>query len=185
MLTLNEYQLLSLYILGGIIGGILYLTINISTSNSMPILEGSSASVLAIMIATTLRSPDYKLNLFLFGEVKLKWFALISIFLILIGFSQQNIGGAIAHFGGLLTGAIFGLMLRNGRDILKPIYTLFIKNEKKELHIRTNSLKKSLNKRRLDIKRLNELLEKIKQSGYESLTQKEKKELEILSQKLK
>ena len=184
--TLNARQLLTLYILGGLVGGILYLIMSVLFigEDVKHILVGSSASILSIMAATTLRSPNYKFNLFLFGEVKLKWIAIVLMILICVGIWGNNQGGEIAHAGGVLTGLFFGIMLRRGTDVLKPIYSFVNLRKDKKRVIRTNSIEKTLNKRRQDIERLNGLLEKIKQSGYGSLTKNERDELESLSKKL-
>lgn len=184
--TLNARQLLTLYILGGLVGGILYLIMSVLFigEDVKHILVGSSASILSIMAATTLRSPNYKFNLFLFGEVKLKWIAIVLMILIFVGIWGNNQGGEIAHAGGVLTGLFFGIMLRRGTDVLKPIYSFVNLRKDKKRVIRTNSIEKTLNKRRQDIERLNGLLEKIKQSGYGSLTKNERDELESLSKKL-
>ena len=185
LLTLNERQLLTLYLLGGVFGGLLYMVSNLIFATGVgSILIGSSASVLSIMTATVFRSPNYKLHLFLFGEVKLKWIAVICIVFVFIGTGGNNAGGEIAHVGGVLTGTLFGVMLYRGTDILKPICSIFDFRRDKKKHIRTNLIEKTLNNRRYDIERLNGLLEKVKQSGYESLTKRERDELDSLSRKL-
>lgn len=186
LLTLSDKHLLTLYLLGGIVGGVLFVIVSnlFSLFGGYSLLLGSSASVLAIMTAATMRSPNYEFHLFLFGSVKLKWIALVSIVLMFVGFGGSNSGGEIAHLGGVLTGFIFGYMLRQGHDILKPIYGMFERKTNKANRISTNSMEKTLNKRRRDVARLDELLDKIKQSGYESLTKKEKSELAELSKRL-
>ena len=77
-------HLRGLYILGGILGGLLYMV----AYNVFPLfnqevavstLVGASASVLAIVAATAYREPNYRVQLFLFGAIRLKYLALVVI----------------------------------------------------------------------------------------------------------
>ena len=65
-------------------------------------LVGASASVLAIVAATAYREPNYRVQLFLFGAVRLKYLALIVIGTDLLFITSNNAGGHIAHLGGAL-----------------------------------------------------------------------------------
>lgn len=62
----------------------------------------ASASVLAVIAASAIRTPDLRLYLFLIGEVKLKWVALGCIVLTFAGVGGGNAGGQAAHVGGVL-----------------------------------------------------------------------------------
>lgn len=115
-----------LYILGGIGGAALYfLAYNtlpyfagIRGSNSM---LGASASILAIVVATAVKAPYYKIRLLLIGAISLKWLAIIVVFLDLISISSSNAGGHIAHIGGAVIGLLFSLAQKQGKDITRPI----------------------------------------------------------------
>ena len=77
-------HLRGLYVLGGICGGLFYMiAYNIFPyfSQTLPFstLVGASASVLAIVAATAYKEPNYRVQLFLFGAVRLKYLALIVI----------------------------------------------------------------------------------------------------------
>ena len=189
LLTLSDRHLLWLYIVGGVFGGVFYLLIyNLvpTFSGVAAILCGSSASVLAIMVAAALRSPDYEMNLLLIGAVKLKWIAVVAIVMSVIGIGGNNSGGEIAHIGGLFAGMLFGLMLRRGKDITKIGVGFSSKNgnEAKTRKINASRTATVMTNHRDDMARLDELLDKIKQSGYKSLTRKERDELETLSKRL-
>ena len=113
-------QLGGLYVLGGLGGAALY----IAAYNLLPHLNGSqammlgaSASVMAIVIAVSVYRPDYQINLLFIGGVSLKWVAIATVFIDLIGIEGANMGGHIAHLGGMLMGLWFGLSIKRGHDI--------------------------------------------------------------------
>ncbi len=103
----NQRRLLSLYILGGLAGGISFML----AYNLVPVFQksvlftqlmGASASVIAIVIAIAVYVPNHVINLLFLGPIKIKWIALISIVLYIIGLSGSNAGGNFAHLGGAL-----------------------------------------------------------------------------------
>ena len=113
-------RFVGLYFLGGIGGALLYmLAYNVLPlfSSTEGLLLGASASVLAIVAATAVRQPDYKVGLLFFGQISLKWIAIVTIFIDVISIGSSNAGGHIAHLGGALTGAAFALADRRGTDI--------------------------------------------------------------------
>lgn len=190
LLTLSDRHLLWLYFMGGLIGGLIYILVYnfvplFSSTNAS--LCGSSASVLAVMTAAAFRSPNYELNLLLIGAVKLKWIALVTIILAVIGLGGGNAGGEFAHLGGVLAGSVFGVMLRKGKDLTKFGMTMFGKREgnyNAKRNVKVAKVSTAMERRRDDIARLDMLLDKIKQSGYNSLTRQERTELESLSKRL-
>lgn len=186
--TLSARHLLWLYIVGGIVGGALFIAIY----NLLPAfsayraeLSGASASVLAIVTAAAFRSPDYSLNFFLIGEIRLKWIAVFVALLSLIGIGGSNAGGEVAHLGGIAVGVCFGLSLRRGRDLAKLPYwvaNMFSQSPRSKMNVA--KVTKAMNHHRSEMQRLDELLDKIHVSGYGALTRKERAELEELSKRL-
>ena len=109
-------HLRGVYVLGGICGVLFYMAAyNIFPyfSEVLPhaTLVGASASVLAIVAATAYREPNYRVQLFLFGAVRLKYLALIVIGTDLLFITSNNAGGHIAHLGGALAGLWFAARL--------------------------------------------------------------------------
>ena len=149
-------QLLWLYIAGGIAGGILYI-ISSATGNHYGFLCGSSASVLAVMTATAIMNPGLEVRLWLLGIVKLKWVALITIILLFATGIPGNPGEVTAHAGGIIAGIVYAVWY-NRKNVSEEV---------DDPHIR-----------------LDRLLDKINRSGYGSLTRKERKELDDLSNKI-
>lgn len=165
LLSLSDRHLAVAFAGGGIMGGILFL-ISAALGYGSGWLCGCSAAVIAVMCATAIRLPDHPLHLFLIGEVKLKWVAAACCLLTFIGGG----GNQAAHIGGLLWGVAFGIMLtRSGRRPRRD----------------ADRMVKVLKNRQDDIRRLDELLDKIRLSGYGSLSNKERKELNELSSRIK
>ena len=82
LMSFSEKQMVGLYLLGGIAGGLLYLL----SYNLFPYFDGkeglmcgASASIIAIVVATAFRMPDYKVNLLFLGAISLKYIALVTI----------------------------------------------------------------------------------------------------------
>lgn len=119
----SQKQLLALYIYGGILGAVVFML----GYNFLPVfnnihgwLIGSSASAIAIVIATAVLNPDYKVGLLFIGQIALKWIAIVSLAIFVLSLSGDNSGGHMAHLGGALAGAIYGLMMKKGIDITNP-----------------------------------------------------------------
>lgn len=196
MLTGTSRRLVALYFYGGIGGALAFVAIY----NLLPAfagisgwLIGSSASVLAIVTATAILHPDYKMGLLFLGEVSLKWVAVISIAIDLLSIGGSNAGGHIAHLGGAAIGAFYGVMLNKGTDITAPFNAMLDNIVNFFRHI--PEIKKSQSKTAYKSSKsssspsaeesLDEILDKIKKSGYTSLTTEEKRRLFDVSKKIK
>ena len=112
----NQQKLLSLYILGGLSGGLAFMM----AYNWLPVfheriinsqLLGASASVIAIVIAIAVYVPNHLIHLAFIGPVKIKWIAFVSVILYVISLSGDNAGGNFAHLGGAVWGWIYICLL--------------------------------------------------------------------------
>lgn len=182
LLTLPEKSLALYFFGGGIAGGIFFLAAS-GAGVGGGWLCGCSAAVISVMAGAAIRLPDHPVGLFLIGEVKLKWVAIACCILTFIGGG----GNQAAHFGGLVWGTGMALMLRAGHD---PARWLCIpgKGSDGRESDRRRSAKKMvdiLRERQQDSERLDALLDKIRLSGYGSLSRREREELQELSQKIK
>ena len=180
LITLSDSHLAFSFVGGGIAGGILFLVSAVLGFGS-GWLCGCSAAVIAVMCATAIRIPDHPVHLFLIGEMKLKWVAVACCLLTFIGGG----GNQAAHIGGLLWGVAFGLMLRQGID---PVKSLLLRtNHAKPRQPKRNAdrMVRVLHDRQDELRRLDDLLDKIRLSGYGSLSARERKELQDLSARIK
>lgn len=190
-----------LYILGGICGGLLYML----AYNVFPyfqsylygsVLVGASASVLAIVVATAYRIPEFQVNFMFIGAVRLKYVALFVVLMDLLFVTSGNGGGHIAHLGGALAGWCFAWSLNKGHDITKWI------NSSIDWLFRIFDAKKTVKKPKMKVNKggraqdydynaqkkrqseeVDRILDKLKKSGYGSLTTEEKKRLFDASKK--
>jgi membrane associated rhomboid family serine protease len=179
----SQKQLLLTYIFGGLVGALFFVL----AFNAFPVFEnmkgqavalGSSASVLSILIAAATYRPDYTLNLFLLGQVKMKWVAIVFVVIDFLSISKGNSGGHIAHLGGALWGFLYAYMLKNDFDI----YKIFKKKAKIRIktvnsdnyHARPKTDEQYNAERAMEQEETDRILEKIAKNGYSSLSDKEK-----------
>ena len=184
-----------LYVLGGLCGGLLYmLAYNIfpyfSTYIYGSYLLGASASVLAVVVATAVRQPEYRVNFMFIGAVRLKYVALFVVVTDLLFVTSGNGGGHIAHLGGALAGWWFAWSLQKGHDVTRWINRIFdwltgsiqfnrtpkkpkmkVERGGKADDYEYNARKKQQSDE------IDRILDKLKKSGYASLTTEEKKRL--------
>ncbi|GIV26736.1 MAG: rhomboid family intramembrane serine protease [Bacteroidia bacterium] len=171
---LGEKRLLYLYIMSGLSGALfLLITQFLIPSLGGGYLLGASASVMGIIAAQAIYTPNYIVHFFFVIQMPFKYFALITFILsTLIDFSF-NTGGKITHVGGAMFGLIYALYLKKGID-LKSI-SIF-KNKKQPSYSSKKRFKD-------EDEYLDYLLDKISTKGYHSLTKQEKEDLFKISQK--
>lgn len=173
---LGSKRLLSVYILGGLSGGILYLLLsNIPVFYAETHLLGASASVMAIVVATAVFLPEYSIHLLFIGPIRLKYLALISFILTTLIDLSQNTGGKIAHIGGALFGMVYMVQYKKGKDMSVAFYKAldFISFRRKKMKLVHKKENVIMSKASLQ-KKVDEILDKIARSGYESLNKEEK-----------
>jgi len=189
----NPKTLSSLYIMGGLAGAVFYVL----SFNTIPLLIkmnyvpmiGASASVMAIIFAAAFYRPNQEIVLFIFGRIKIIYIALLLFVLDFIGLgSLSNPGGHIAHIGGALMGYIFAKQYLKGKDITKWLnniidwfVNLFKPSSKKTKRMKVKYKKETdyeYNQRKNnETQDIDHILDKIKASGYSSLSKEEKKRL--------
>ena len=189
MTFFTQKQLFALYLLGSIFAGLLYII----SYNLLPALAGTqsgmtgaSAAIMAILFATATYSPMYPVRLLLIGTVKLWHIAATLLVLDLIYISVENTGGHIAHLGGALFGFLYIRLLQNGTDLSKGVSTILdgvaniFKPKKstpfKKVHRNPvqSSKKNAAKPKDITQQQIDDILDKISKSGYDSLTKEEK-----------
>lgn len=166
----GDKRLLNVFFNGILFGGIIYII----SYNLFPVFTGvsskmigSSAGVMAILFYITSYNPNHIIRFF-FVNIKLLYIAVFLLLMDIIQIPVENSGGHIAHLGGALIGF---LMFRSFKGIdFVDIYTNLTtkKNNKK---IKRN---KTFSGSNFDQKKIDSILDKISESGYESLTKEEK-----------
>ena len=186
-------QFLSLYFTGIIFSGIIYMlcyylfpslaVLNVS-------LVGASGAIMTIFFAVATTAPLMEIRLMFIGNVKIWYIAFGYLLLDLIQLPLENTGGHIAHLAGAFFGYLYVKQINNGHDITNLISlildwcsNLFSKNNNKTTFKKiyrdpkprnvvkpiSKIVTKDKNQQQID-----DILDKISKSGYDSLSQNEK-----------
>lgn len=187
-------HLRGLYLLGGVGAALSYLLAYNLLPYFQPMAEGSyligaSGAVLAVVVAVAYRMPDYRVQLLLIGTMRLRYLALAALAFDLLFITSSNGGGHIAHLGGAATGLLWAWALSKGTDLtrginsaLNSIGSLFRRKARQpKMKVKYGGKHASdyeYNARKMaDDEAINQILDKLKKSGYESLTTEEKQRL--------
>ena len=183
-------RLLTVYLLGAIFGGLLFML----SYNLFPVFEmergfliGASGAVTAIMIFIATYTPNTEVRIFTF-TLKLWHIALFLFLLDLVRIpTSGNAGGLMAHVGGAGFGYLYAVQLAKGNDIGKwfenimdAVANFFKPSTKrpfKTVHRTTQRAaprSKSKESKSDYQKKVDGILDKIGNSGYDSLTKEEK-----------
>ncbi len=198
--NLGSKRLLSTYIIGGICGALVHFL----ATNGFPLLRefghhptlGASASVMAVFTAIGFYAPKLEVNLFGLFKIRLIILAIIYISLDFLRLANISQIAHFAHLGGALWGIIMVNYLKQGKDISTWFDTLINKisqlfSKRKKFKVVYSKKKKTTNskttrktpprddyqynedkKKRQE--KIDKILDKIKDSGYESLNKAEK-----------
>ncbi len=194
MMYFSQKHLVALYIIGGIMGYVFFAgAYNVfpyfQNAIDSSVILGASGSIMAIILAVATKSPDMEMRMLFIGNIKLKYIAIFTVLTSFFGITSNNAGGEIAHLGGALTGYIFIVSLRQGRDITaglnKVISFIFDLFKPRKLKVKKNAnysgskmSDAEYNQHKVNrMKEIDRILDKIKASGYESLSADEKKRL--------
>lgn len=182
-------RFITVYILGAIAGGILFLL----SYNLFPVfsdihsaLVGASAAIMSVLIFICTYTPDREVRL-IFIPLRLWHIGVIFVLLDLVQLPLGNPGGHLAHLGGALFGFFYARNLRKDKDIgrwferlifniigtsytkkTRPLKTVY-KNKTATRRSDKSKTDKDRYQRQID-----EILDKISKSGYESLSKEEK-----------
>lgn len=186
-------KLIPIYLYGGLAGSIFFLLIinlipslRANVNNYVPLM-GAGPALIAVAIATTSLAPDYKIFPLINGGIPL-WILTAVFILISLGtVGRSNPGEAAALVAGGLTGYFFVWQLRKGNDLgqwmndtVAWIDDLFNPEKKnlqkpaKHQHFYKTEQQPYKKTPHITQQRVDDLLDKINQKGYNSLTEEEK-----------
>ena len=186
-------KLIPIYLYGGFVGGLVFLLVN----NLFPVLEkniittepmiGAGAAIMAIAVATTTLAPDYRLFPLINGGIPLWVLTLIFVAIDFATLASGNAGIGAGHLAGGVIGYVYIRQLRRGSDwgawmvhFLEWLDDLFSPEKKhakkkkgEKLFYRTD--RKPFEKiSNVTQQKLDQILDKINQEGYQFLTDEEK-----------
>ncbi|AYA37163.1 rhomboid family intramembrane serine protease [Hymenobacter oligotrophus] len=195
---LGDRRLVSLYILGALVGALFFVL----SYNLVPVLRpglgvpmlGASGAVTAVIVAAATLLPDYTFSLLLIGPVRIKYIAAAVVLISIAGINGTNPGGQIAHLGGAVLGFVYINQLQRGRDLGRPVIAVGewingLLHGRPRLRVthRSPQANAAGSKRgglaQPPQEEIDLILDKISRSGYESLSKDEKQKLFRASQK--
>lgn len=193
-------KLIPIYIYGGITGSVFFVLMN----NMVPVLAnqvgtaapllGAGSAVMAIAVATTTLAPDYRIFPLINGGIPLWVITLIFVAIDFATLAGSNAGIGAGHLAAGVVGYLFIRQLRRGNDwgawmnrFANWLDDLFNPEKK---HLQKNSSDRHFykaeakpfdRKPNLTQQRLDDILDKINQQGYQFLTDEEKEFLKKAS----
>lgn len=199
---LGNNKLINLYVLGGLIGGFLFILIyNLipfyNDRVQLSILMGASAGVFAVVVGAATFMPNYTFFLLFLGPIKIKYIAIFYVLLSFFNIDGSNAGGELSHLGGALIGFLYVQQLKKGNDFGQPIISfinflksLFVRKPKIKVSYKSTesskgrkSADKTEKSKNINQDEIDTILDKISEGGYESLTKEEKQKLFNASKK--
>lgn len=194
-------KIIPVYLYGGFAGAILFIAsaylipTNHAIINSIGLL-GANASVMAVATAATAIAPNYRFFRNIRGGIPIWVLTLIYVAIDLAGVATDPAAVAIAHIGGAIAGFVFVKMLKSnmdGSEWMNNFYSWFInlfnpnkkeqKNTIKERVFYNTGTRAPYQKTsNVTGQRVDEILDKISQKGYNALTKDEKEILKRASE---
>lgn len=176
----NFIYLLSI---GSAIGALFWLSFN----NSGQFLLGSSSMVMACLSIFCLKQPDNPITLLLFFvlpcKIKPRWILIGVLSIEVYGFLLKEISSSSdiahsAHLGGLLAGALVFYFLRQGKNFPSFVFDIpkskFASRKSGSPIVDNSDFKINFSSTSELQKEVDRILDKINDSGFGSLTSKEK-----------
>lgn len=174
-------KLLLSYVFGGIMGNLFELTVTFLLPDLSPAhyVVGASGAIMAVFTAIAVYRPQTPI--YLFGIIAIPIYVLALFFLAkdLIGVGSSDEIAHFAHLGGAFFGFIAVQNIHSPSNVLNRINQLFQrKSRKSSPSPNTNTRYKTDEvfnaEKKAKQERIDEILDKISKSGYESLSREEK-----------
>lgn len=173
----GKHLIIPTYFIGGAAGAIAFFFAPEALVPSYSSMIGASASVMAIILCVATLHPNVRVNLAFIGEVKLLWVAVVYVLIDILsipGFS--NVGGHVAHLGGALAGFILAKYWESNGIPPEKNHNSHLKAVRGGL-ADTDPDRRWNRERNAKMTELDRILDKIKTSGYSSLTEEERQTL--------
>ncbi len=194
--TFGRRTTFQMYHIGGLFAGLIYFisyqVFPLFQGLDNHVLVGASGAIYALVAGICLARP--KMQIALFGVIKIPLILLLIFYLLsdLSNFLSSNTGGHLTHIAGAGFGIWFALKMNKGVNILLPVARFFDKfkwknKRKTNMKVVYNKKVKSMNDdeynytQKANEQKLNEILDKISKSGYDSLSKSEKDFLNFMS----
>ena len=197
--TWGSRKFLTFYLLCGVAAGIsqLILAPIIEPSQTLGPTVGASGAVFGVLIAFGMMFPDRYIYIWFLLPIKAKYFVMILIALGVLSVGGNDNVANLAHLGGALAGYIYMLYDIRGFKLRAKVRSMNVPGwfspkttgenagYRDVVDAKVFDIQETKKDDRSDLqKHIDEILDKISQSGYQSLTDEEKKILFEASKKL-
>ncbi len=196
---LGRKKFITLYLISGIVGGGLWLLFN---WNSPYAVVGASGAAFGVMLAAAMMEPNQEFILMLFPvPIKVKTLVVVlGVIEILSKLQQSSNIAHLAHLGGFIGAYIFLKFFYKGRLAWDPLKALSkgssksaktprgwsVHNAKSSDNYRSDNIKNSYNPDKpVSSRDVDRILDKISQSGINSLTDDERNALKQAREQLR
>lgn len=186
-------KLIPIYLYGGLVGGLAFmLTVNLfpvlaNHLNTIEPLTGAGAAVMAVAVATTTLAPDYRIFPLINGGIPLWVLLVVFVAIDFASMAGSTAGIAASHLSGGAIGFFYIRQIRKGKDwgawmnrFIDWLNDLFSPDKKHAVADTKDSLFPSSlgNKKNkasdITQQKIDSILDKINQQGYQFLTDEEK-----------
>ena len=158
-------RFLRFYLMCGTAGGLLYILLSSVHLLSMGTLIGASGAILGLLAACAILFPHFVVFIIIFPvPIRIAAIIFIAMYIFNIVARGANAGGDAAHFAGMITGAVYVFS--------QPVL------EQMRLRRKSGAWEKKMTAYRTLQAEVDRILEKVHQSGIQSLTRAERKTLE-------
>lgn len=189
----GDKKLVAVYLLTGLGANIFYLLGQHFVPYyivDMSYLVGASGAITGLLIALVTLHPNREISIFFLPmfQFKMKWIGILLVTVYVISLTGPNGGGHLCHVGGALMGFLYIKLLQKGNDLAIPVikvlyfFEILFKSKSPKMNVSHSNYKK---KKGVDIQDveyseismddIDRILDKLKVSGYPSLSKEEKR----------
>lgn len=182
----NAKRLLYVFVLGGILGGVLEIISGVFPVISPHTVIGASGGVMAILAAVATYRPTTKVHLFGVFPISIIWIAVFFFFKDFLSLGANNGIAHFAHLGGAVLGFLSVQNISSSSNIVNRamrfgdgLEGMFSKNRsrmkvKRNPNVRYQTDEQYNENKKNNQEEIDRILDKISKAGYESLSKKEK-----------
>ena len=186
-------KIIPVYLYGGFAGAVFFIAAVYLIPTNRAIIDslglfGANASVMAVAVAATAIAPNYRFFSHIRGGIPIWILTLIYVAIDLAAVASGPAALPIAHVGGAVAGFVFVKMMKknmDGSEWMNNFYNWFINLFNPNKKIQKNSIKERVfyntgtrspyqKTSNVTEQRVDEILDKISQQGYNALTKDEK-----------
>jgi membrane associated rhomboid family serine protease len=159
-------QFLRYYFLTGVGSGLVWLLFN--TGQSYSVLIGASGAIYGILIAYGMMFPNRTVYLYFMIPIKVKWFVVfLGAVAFLSSFNNNTNISHLTHLSGMVIGFVYLRYYWHWKDFRFSVH--------KQIEEFRSSISSKRDQKKIEMQNeVDQLLDKINETGYDNLTEEEK-----------